>query len=291
MPLNLTIYIDVLFLLNLITDYIILSACGFILCRKSQRFRLALASAIGALYSVMIFFPQLTLLNLAFAKTVAGIIILLTAFGFSNIHAFLKLLLTYCVVNSVYGGGMYLFFRFTSLGSKMNCSNGIYYIDLPLWCVLLLVFVFYYLTKVFTKISDQRIPKAHIEQLVIHFLGTRVTVNALYDTGNALYDPLSLNPVIPVEGDIFHGKLCSQLTDKAVVTESLPLLHEMYPKLGLRIVPFKDVAGNKSYMYAFKPEKVVLGSNGKEAAGVLVGIVNSHLSADGRYNALLHSKF
>ncbi len=50
MPLNLTIYVDVLFLLNMIVDYIVLSSSALISGRETVKWRMLLGAAAGALF-------------------------------------------------------------------------------------------------------------------------------------------------------------------------------------------------------------------------------------------------
>ena len=144
---NLTIYVDVLFLLNMIVDYIVLSSSALISGRETVKRRMLLGAAVGALYSVIIFFPQLQLLNIIIFKIIASAVIILISFKYINIYSYFKIFVTYYVINAVYGGGMYAFYHFTSLGSRMNSSNGVYYIDLPLWAVILMAFIFYYMRR------------------------------------------------------------------------------------------------------------------------------------------------
>ncbi len=292
MPLNLTIYVDVLFLLNMIVDYIVLSSSALISGRETVKRRMLLGAAVGALYSVIIFFPQLQLLNIIIFKIIASAVIILISFKYINIYSYFKIFVTYYVINAVYGGGMYAFYHFTSLGSRMNSSNGVYYIDLPLWAVILMAFIFYYIIKIFSKISGGRAAKRQIRRLNIYFSGTHVTVNALFDTGNTLYDPISLMPVMLIEADVLRGKLSESLLRQVREnsTDELPLLHELHPELKLRVVPFKDITGSKSFVYAFKPEKITDIDKNTDIERMLVGIIGTQLSAEGAFNALLHSK-
>lgn len=289
---NLTIYVDVLFLLNMIVDYIVLSSSALIGGRETVKIRLMLASACGAIYSVIIFFPELKLLNIIIFKLLISAVIILIAFKFINIYSYFKIFLIYYVVNAIYGGGMYAFYHFTSLGSRMNMSNGVYYIDLPLWAVIILTFIFYYIIKIFTKFAGSRAVKQQIRKLNIYFSGTHAAVNALFDTGNTLYDPISLLPVMLVETNALKGRLSESIIKEAMSasTDNLAVLHEIHPELKLRVIPFKDITGNKSFVYAFKPDKITDAEKNTELPRMLVGIISTKLSADNSFNALLHSK-
>ena len=56
------------------------------------------------------------------------------------------------------------------------------------------------------------------------------------------------------------------------------------------MIPFKDISGNKSTVFAFKPTKVVDLEKNKEMPNILIGIINTQLCNDKSYEALLNSK-
>ncbi len=289
---NQTIYIDVLFLLNLIPDYIILHTTAFLTGAKILKARQLIASIAAAIYSVIIFFPSLKILNIFFIKITFSFIVILIAFKYQSFIHHLKLTITYYLLTILYGGSIYAFYNFTVLGSKMNYSNGVYYIDLPLWIILLITFAFYFLVRFFTKISDSRTVQKNIKEIKIFFQNKSISVNALFDTGNSLYDPISLLPVILVESQKFKGKLCENIINK--ISESnpsdLPIIHNIYPEMKFRIIPFKDISGRKTVIFAFKPDKVTFTTDNTDLPELLIGIINTKLSQDNSYQALLHSK-
>ena len=142
-----TIYVDILFLLNFFIDYIIIITTAFVCGREHNFKRIITASTVGALYSVAVFFPQLKILNILLLKISISIIITVISFKFLSLWSHIKIVITYYFVNFIYGGGIYVFYRFTSLGSRMNYSNGEYYIDIPLFIIIILTFTIYFLTK------------------------------------------------------------------------------------------------------------------------------------------------
>ena len=277
---SITVYVDVLFLLNLIIDYIIICSTAFILNKKSHTLRFLGASAIGSVYSTVIFFPQLQTLNVIILKLLVSFVIVLVAFKWQSIVAQIKLFITYYLINFIYGGGMYAFYRFTNLGSKMNYSNGEFYIDISLGTIIVLAVSFYFLIKVFGRILNGANQTSVIKEIEIQHNNKCVSTNALIDTGNNLYDPISQQPVILVEKEIIN-KIINISSD-----ENLNYIknHKM------RIVPFYDANGNSSIIYAFKPDKLYNTTDQKEIENVLIGISEHKLSTDKTYQALMHSK-
>ena len=53
------VYVDVLFTLNLFVNYLLLLSGACLLREKAKRWRLLLGAALGAVYSLIIFAPEL----------------------------------------------------------------------------------------------------------------------------------------------------------------------------------------------------------------------------------------
>lgn len=278
---SITVYVDVLFLLNLIIDYIIISSTAFILNKKSNVPRFLCASVFGALYSTIVFFPELKVLNIILLKIIISFIIILIAFKIISFISYIKIFITYYLINFIYGGGMYAFYRYTTLGSKMNYSNGEYYIDLSLGTIIILSIVFYFLIKLFNIILIGKSQTVMIKEIEITHNGKTACTNALIDTGNNLYDPISQKPVMLVEKEIINKIIKSDIQNN----------YEYIKKHRMRIVPFLDATGNSSIIYAFKPDKIYNKSDREEIENILIGISEHRLSTDHSYQALMHSNY
>ncbi len=285
MILTYTIYVDVLFLLNFIVDYIIIASTAFISGAAYKKYRILIASAFGAAYSTVVFFPKLEILNIIILKIAVSIIIIFIAFKYINLINHFKNLFVFYIINFIYGGGMYAFYRFTSLGSKMNFSNGEYYINIPLGYIILISIGFYILIKFFGMILDERSVKNSVIKLKITIDGKTTTVNALIDTGNALYDPITMLPVMILEKE----KLKS-IIDTDNITNTNKILYDEIKKYNMHIIPYKDASGNEHIFYAIKPQEILDITSNRSLREMLIAITDSRLSSDGTYNALLHSK-
>ncbi len=276
---SVTIYIDILFLLNLIINYIIISSTAFISNKKSNVARFLFAAAFGAVYSTIIFFPTLKILSVVVFKIIVSFIIVLISFNWKGLKSQIRLFITYYIINFIYGGGMYSFYRFTSLGSKMNFSNGEYYINLPLWAIIVLAVLFYFLIKIFSIILNGTKQQSFIQEIEITVGKNKTATSALIDTGNELYDPVSQKPIVLIEKNIL----------KKIMDIDMPEV-ELIRKYNMRIVPFFDASGGSSIIYAFKPTNITYKKDKKTLENTLIGIVQHDLSTDNSYHALMHSK-
>ena len=282
---TLTIYVDVLFFLNIIINFIVIASTSFFSARELNIKRVLAASAFGALYSTIIFFPELNAINVLLLKIAVSFAIVLIAFKFVNFTAYFRLVIIFYTINFIYGGGMYAFYRFTHLGSKMNFSNGEFYIDLPLWIIILLSIVFYLIVKRLSFYIKEKTLKDKIVRIKITFNDKSTELNALIDSGNSLYDPISSLPVMIAEKDSINKIInCSDL-----FSNNTSDFFSNFRKNKLRIIPYRDATGNKGSIYAFKPSSITATSSDIELSDMMVGIVENRLSPTKEYTALLHA--
>ena len=75
------VYIDLLFLLNLIANYLLLLAAGRMAGAALARWRIGLGAGLGALYAALVFLPGLAWLARWPCKLAAGVLMTLTAYG------------------------------------------------------------------------------------------------------------------------------------------------------------------------------------------------------------------
>ena len=73
------------------------------------------------------------------------------------------------------------FYRFTSLGSQMNYSIGEYYINLPLWAIIILAILFYFLVKIFFIILNGTKQSKFIEKIEITKLDNIKSIRFLFN--------------------------------------------------------------------------------------------------------------
>ncbi len=275
------IYVDILFFTNFMMDTLLLATTALIAGRKIIAWRLLLGAAVGALFGCLLFFTALHPLLTVLWKLAVPAVLLLIAFPFERLSSFGRTGLVYLASHLLFGGGMYAFYAFTDAGSRIRAANGVYYMDLPLWLLLLLAFGFYGLTRGFFFLLERRKEKTFLHTLTVD--GQNIL--ALLDTGNSLYDPITLLPVVLCQWD------CLDLPEellRAVLhkdASALPRLSKEFPALKLRLLPYTDATGGRTLIYAFRPAELKIDGLEREA---LIGITLQPLSPDGRFNALLH---
>ncbi len=275
------IYIDILFFTNFLMDALLLATTAILADRKAIPWRMALGAGVAALLGCLLFFIKVHWLPLLLLKAAIPALALVLSFPLENFITYFKTLLLYLGVHLLFGGGMYGFYAFTDAGSKMRQANGVYYMEIPLWLLLLMAFGFYGLSRLFFLFLDRRKEKNFLHTLTID--GT--SLSALLDTGNALYDPLTLKPVILCQWDALplpEALLQAVLHQDAA---ALPTLCEKYPHLHLQLLPYTDVSGRQILIYGFRPQELTIDGMPRRA---IVGLTLQTLSPDNRFQALLH---
>lgn len=100
------IYVDIIFLENLVLDFIILLATGIICNCKIKLWRLILASSIGSLCTIISFIIGVSEFVL---KIFMSFIIILISFGFKSKKRFLKNLGVFYLTSISFGGSSFMF--------------------------------------------------------------------------------------------------------------------------------------------------------------------------------------
>ena len=75
------IYVDTLFLLNAIVDYLLLLCSARLAGERLSRLRFALGALLGGLYAVALFLPGFGFLGRPLCRLSAAVLMVLTAFG------------------------------------------------------------------------------------------------------------------------------------------------------------------------------------------------------------------
>ena len=291
------IYVDVLFAVNFIINYILLRTCCAFVSLKKKKIRIASGAFIGACYSVLIFFPNFSLLYSMIFKLLISMLLLAISYPFYSIRSYIKTLLVFYMISFGFGGCVLCVFYFCEIGARLGAvySNGVFYFNLP-WGVLLFSAISFYITaKIFGHLSQRvySLKKLKKKIYLTHNDNT-AEVTALLDTGNTLTDPVTGTPVIIAEyksiKNLFSADLCNILenakeNDIALITDSIG--EKRFP---VRLIPFNSIGKENGMLIGFVPDKVEL----RDECGIrtlgkcVVGICKKPLTNDRSYTALLN---
>lgn len=244
-----TVYVDVLFVLNFFITYLLLMLTKALTKSVSKTPRILAGAFIGGIYSLVIFVPSLNALMTVFGRIFISFLIVLVCFGFKRFGIYLKAVICFYFSNLIFLGIILaLWLAVRPKGIIIN--NDVIYFDIPARILLVLALISYIISTIVIKLYNQTISKKEIYSLTIIKDDLQSHFYAFADSGNRLVEPFSGYPVIIAD----EKKLC-------VNTE--------------RIIPYNTVGG-EGMLKAFKPDKIII-SNGKksfEAVNVYVALSN-----------------
>lgn len=280
------VYIDSLFLLNLVVNYLLLLAVARLAGEVLQRLRLAAGAALGAIYAALVFFPGMGFLLHPLCKLGAAVLMVLCAFGGSR-HL-LRLTLVFFGVAAAFGGGI---FAIELLGGRgLSLKNGIFYSAMDLRLILLSAALCYVvIALVFQRMARHSGPSRELVPAILTFGGRRIALTALVDTGNTLTDPITNRPVMVAEGDkltgLFPPGAAPTQEDLLNPAAALERLAEKTGKGRYRLLPYRAVGVECGMLLALRTDGVKVGK--EDYGGILVGFSPNRLSDGGGYSALV----
>ena len=291
------VYIDVLFGVNLIINCALLILTAKLGRLPMIKWRIATAGVMGALYAVFMFFPSMGVIYSTGAKLIFSCLAVAVAYNIHGVRLYFKALGIFYLTTLCFGGGVFALCCFTRAGAAVGAiiSNGVFYMNLPWQVLLVAVGGSYIVIRVVWNSMRGRLQRENMCVGISIFLdGKRVDLNALIDTGNTLYDPLTSAPVIVVE----YGKIKELLPGNArCILEkdggcNAGLWHDdvAQTNLKLRLIPFSSLGTENGMLMGFKPDKVAfyLNEQTNETDDIIVGVYSKRLTRDGSYSALLH---
>lgn len=296
---GLTVYIDVLFAVNFIINYILLSTTARVARLGASHWRLALGALFGALYAVFMFFPPLKFIYSALAKLLFSLGLIAITFGVCKIRLFLKVLGVFYIITLSFGGAALAIIYYSGVGAALGAviSNGILYFNLPWQTLLFAILAASLVLRFVWRAYQSKTAKDNLyARVIISFSGEQAELDALIDTGNELYDPLSNYPVIVAEYQklkkTLPGEICSLYDGrKEGDFELLSGALRALPAAGrFRLIPFSSLGREHGIMLGFKPDRAQVVENEKtrDLGAVIIGICNKKLANDESYQALLH---
>jgi len=275
------IYIDSLFALNLLIDYLLLlggaSLCGLPL----RRGRFALSALLGALWSVGTVLPGGRVLASAGWKLALSALMACVAYGPGP--RFLRSWGGFLLVSTALGGAVW---AVSMLGGVPRGNSPWVPVSFRM---LFLAFGLSYaaLRLLFRRAVEKR--ERRILALRLTLEERCVEFPALRDTGNELHDPASgrrvcvaeARSLAPLFPELFPELLGSR--DPVLVMEALSGLPCCRGRVCL--VPYSAVGVEGALLAALRPG--ALFADGQPLDGVLVALSPTPLSSDGEFSAIL----
>lgn len=285
------VYIDVLFAVNLILNYFILLATSAVLHRKDKRLRMLLGAALGAVYALFIFFPQVNFLYSSLMKLVFSVTIVAVAFRFSTLRNLLRLVIVFYVISFLFGGVAFALYLFVS-PPGMLMRNGVVYLDISPLILILSAAGCYILITLTSRFYNRSKKAGESYDIAIEADGKSASMTGFLDTGNRLTDTITGVPVIVTEYQPIEGLLPKELRRlfKTGVADNPAALSSCAWAGRFRMVPYGSVGATGGLLPAFRPDRLtVTGKDTRLVTGdVLIAVSGRKICDDGKHAALLN---
>lgn len=291
------IFIDIIFLENLVMNYLILQLTAMFSKSRTSSLRLFLGALLGAMYVVLlILLPGIQVYYTTAAKIVLSLAIVAVAFSPERFAGFFKTLAIFYISTFIFAGAAFAFLYFSEGGGfikngvVVTLGNGKWvYIFLSVITVGIIVRIFWDMLQY--KFTREKL----LIPLKISFESRIIDLAALVDTGNSLHDPLSNLPVIVVEFNAIQEILPCEIKNifEQSKEDDLTSVTNIVSKSTwfsrFRLIPFTSLGKENGMLIGFKPDYIEIGENEekKGVSNVIVGIYNRALSKNEKYKALL----
>lgn len=280
------IYIDSLFLLNFVVDYLLLLCAGRLAGEVLHRGRLALGAALGAAYAAAVFFPGMGFLLHPLCKLGAAVLSLLISYGGSR--RLLRVSLVFFAAAAAFSGGI---FALELLGGRgLTLKNGIFYSAMDLKLILLSAAGCYVLlTLVLQRTAKHSVVHRELTPALLTLEGRRVALTALVDTGNTLTDPANGRPVMVAEGErlapLFPPGQAPDVQALRDPVKTMERLSAQGWQGRCRLLPYQSVGVECGLLLALRLDGAKIGT--EDYGKLLVALSPTRLSDGGGYSALI----
>lgn len=289
-----TVYLDIVFLENVIMNYIIIFATGIAIKTEIKKCRILLASCIGAVYTIIMYLNIITIYSNLFMKFVLSIVIVYISFTPKNLKKLLKDLTIFYLVSFVFGGCAFALMYFVKPQFAL-IRNGVYVGSYPLKIALLGGIISFIIIQIsFKAVKTKLSKKDMIYQMEIIINKKSVKIKALLDTGNLLKEPITGLPVVIAEHTSLYSVIPAEILnniDKIIGgdTDELTKNEESNDLISrFRMIPFSSLGKQNGLLLGIKVDSINIISDEKieNINNVIVGIYDKSFTKNGLYSAI-----
>ena len=289
-----TIYIDIIFIENIIMNVIILYATSIILKQKIKIIRLIISSAIGSIYSIVMYITKLTIYSSIVSKFILSVVMIYVAFIPNDLKKMFKQIIIFYLTSFVFGGvalNLIYFLR----PENVSIKNGLFTGEYALKAIMLGAIMAFIIIKISIKIIKTKFNSKDMYcNIKLKINEKQIETKAMIDTGNLVKEPITNTPVVIVEKSLLEGIIPKEILKNLENIlcgnlENLPqdIQDEYLPKL--RCIPFSSLGKENGMLVGIKISEIVVKSEDEEkkTSNIIIGIYGRSLTKNGEYRALV----
>ena len=278
------IYVDTLFLLNALVDYLLLLCAARLAGEPLKRLRFALGAVLGGGYAVAIFLPGLGFLERPACQLAAAVLMVLAAFWGSRRLG--RQVLIFFALSCAFAGGVLALSMLGGQGLSLN--RGVIYSGMDLKIVLLSAAGCYaVLSLLLQKAVRHTSFTGELKAVRLELEDRTVELTALTDTGNTLTDPVTGQGVMVAEGErLLPLFTASQRPSVQELRDPAGALERLTGAGGhFRLLPYRAVGVDRGLLLAVRVDRAVV--DGEDRGAMVVALSPTPVSDGGGYGALL----
>lgn len=288
------VWVDVLVLENFFMNLFLLYLLDRLTGSRQIWWKLGLASLAGALYVVVVFFPDLHIFYSFLMKLLVSMVMIAIAFTPYSFRRFLKLILLFYLETFIIGGCIIAVFYI--INGDINAAYGSLLINsisssyLIIGSIISIIFVklgFDYFENYY-KTENNKI------KLDVYMNKRKCSITALVDTGNALKDPITNIPVIiayvKAIADIFPDNVKKNIIEEENYESVIKDIINSSLKTRIRIIPYKTIGNDDGILYGIVVDMIVTRAkpNSMILKNPVLALYNKPISSENDYQALAY---
>lgn len=289
-----TVYLDIVFLENVLMNYIIIFATGVVIRDECRKWRIFAASVVGAVYTVVMYLNVIPIYSNFVMKIVLSIVIVYVAFKVKSFKKLVKNLVIFYLVSFVFGGCVFALMYFLQ-PQMAQIRNGVFVGAYPIKIAMIGGLVAFVVLQISFRIVKTKFSKKDMifdVQVVIN--ERNVKVKALLDTGNLLKDPITGFPVIVVEHKSLRGVIPEKVLNNLnnILGGDIDELtkDEKYSEIisRFRMIPFSSLGKQNGLLFGIKADSVniLLDEKIDKINNAIIGIYDKSFTKNGAYTAI-----
>ena len=276
------VYADIVFIENLIINYVILYVTTLLKKIKVSYFRILLSAICGSVYAIV----SIIVSDNIISKIILSIVMILIIYPTKDIRKFLETLAIFYLV-SITTGGASIAISYLVNGYKINTVNGATIVDFPILFSSIGLILGIILIKITINNVKSKITQKNIFYDLEVFIGNKRTkIPALLDTGTMLKDPISQKPVIVATKRSLKNVIPQEILEDIKNILGGDRLGDIKPfENRIKVIPFKSLGNEHGMLIGIKSNKIIVDNN--EIKDVIIGIYEKEFSRRKRYDALI----
>lgn len=277
------VYVDRIFFLNAVLDYLLLLSAARLAGIPLRRPRLLLCALAGGLYAAAVFLPRCGWLAHPAAKLLSGALMAWAAFAKEPRRR--RLMLLFFLLSGALAGVVLALGL--AIGSPDVLIGRLYYADVS-WPVLLLSAVGFYLLLHLVFRQGARHGGGELMDITVSIAGKQRRVSVLHDTGNTLRNPVNAQPVLVLERRVlqeFWTKDERQIMGEHIpAEEKMARLYRQGTHHHFSLLPFRSVGVAGGLLLAVRSDYIQIGR--KKYPRALIALSDHAVSDGGGYQGL-----